>query len=49
MRHLRLKLCAVVLLVFGLTEVQAQIMYVRETVGTQTVYTLNEIQKLSFS
>ena len=49
MRHKKLKLSAVLLLGLGLTGLQAQTMYVNESSGTQTAYTLSNIQKMSFS
>ena len=49
MRHKRLKFSAVLLLGLGLTGLQAQTMYVKESSGTQTAYTLSNIQKMSFS
>ena len=49
MKHKRLKLSAVLLLGLGLTGLQAQTMYVKESSGTQTAYTLSNIQKMSFS
>ena len=49
MRHKRLKLSAVLLLGLGLTGLQAQTMYVKESSGTQTAYALSNIQKMSFS
>ena len=49
MRHKRLKLSAVILLGLGLTGLQAQTMYVKKSSGTQTAYTLSNIQKMSFS
>ena len=49
MRKKRLKLSAVLLLGLGLTGLQAQTMYVKESGGTQTAYTLSNIQKMSFS
>jgi hypothetical protein len=49
MRHKRLKLGAVLLLGLGLTGLKAQTMYVKESSGTQTAYTLSNIQKMSFS
>jgi hypothetical protein len=49
MRHKKLKLSAVLLLGLGLTGLQAQTMYVKENSGTQTAYTLSNIQKMSFS
>jgi hypothetical protein len=39
----------VVLSVFGLTGLQAQTMYVKEMSRTQTAYSLNNIQKMTFS
>ena len=49
MRQKRLKLSAVLLLGLGLTGLQAQTMYVKESSGTETAYTLSTIQKMSFS
>lgn len=49
MRHKKLKLSILLLLGLGLTGLQAQTMYVKERSGTQTAYTLSNIQKLSFS
>jgi hypothetical protein len=49
MKYKRLKLSAVLLLGLGLTSLQAQTMYVKESSGTQTAYTLSNIQKMSFS
>lgn len=49
MKHKKLKLSAILLLGFGLTGLQAQTMYVRQTIGTQTAYTLSNIKKMSFS
>lgn len=43
-----MKLCAVLLLVLGLTGLQAQTMYVREISGIQTAYVLTNISKMSF-
>lgn len=49
MKYKRLQLSALLLLGFGLTGLQAQTMYVKESSGTQTAYTLSNIQKMSFS
>ena len=49
MKHKRLKLSALLFLGLGLTGLQAQTMYVKESSGTQTAYTLSNIQKMSFS
>lgn len=49
MRNKKLKLIVVLLLGFGLTGLQAQIMYVKESNGTQTAYDLSNIQKVTFS
>lgn len=49
MKNKRLILSVVFLLGIGLTGLQAQTMYVMETGGEQTSYTLNNIQKLTFS
>jgi hypothetical protein len=43
------KLCTALLLGLWLTGLQAQTMYVNESSGTQTAYTLSNIQKMSFS
>lgn len=49
MRYKRLILSAVLLLGLGLTGLQAQTMYVKESSGTQTAYTLRSVQKMTFS
>ena len=49
MRHKKLKLRAVLLLGLGLSSIQAQTMYVKESNGTQTAYPLNSIRKMTFS
>ncbi|MDA3817748.1 MAG: T9SS type A sorting domain-containing protein [Prolixibacteraceae bacterium] len=49
MRHKRLKLSAVLLLGLGLISLQAQTIYVKESSGTQTAYTLSSVQKMTFS
>ncbi|MDA3866882.1 MAG: T9SS type A sorting domain-containing protein [Salinivirgaceae bacterium] len=49
MKYKKLKLSTVLLLGIGLTGLQSQTMYVKESSGTQTAYTLNNIQKMSFS
>ena len=49
MKHKKLKLSAVLLLGLGLTSIQAQTMYVKTKGGTQTSFTLNEIQKMTFA
>jgi hypothetical protein len=49
MRHKKLKLNAFIFLGLGLTGLQAQTMYVKESNGTPTAYSLNNIQKMSFS
>lgn len=49
MRHKRLKLSAVLMLVLGLTGLQAQTMYVKEKNSTQTAYALSNIRKMTFS
>ena len=49
MKHIKLKLCTVLLLGLGLTGLQAQTMYVRQTSGTQTAYSLSNIKKMGFS
>ncbi len=49
MQNKRLKLSAALLLGLGLTGLQAQTMYVKQSNGTQTDYALSNIQKMSFS
>lgn len=49
MRHKRLQLSAVLLLGIGLTGLQAQTMYMQESSGVQTAYTLSNMQKIIFS
>ncbi|MFZ4402254.1 MAG: T9SS type A sorting domain-containing protein [Bacteroidales bacterium] len=49
MRHKKLKLSVILLLGIGLTGLQAQTMYVRQTSGTQTAYSLSNIKKMNFS
>ena len=49
MRHKRLKFSAVLLLGLGLTGLKAQTMYVKENSGTQTPYTLSDVQTMTFS
>ncbi|SDD19390.1 T9SS type A sorting domain-containing protein [Williamwhitmania taraxaci] len=49
MRHKRLKLSAVLLLGLGLTGLQAQTMYVKQSNGTQTAYALSNVRKMTFS
>ena len=49
MRHKKLKLSVLLLLVFGLTGLQAQKMYVKEKSGIQSSYLLTDIKKMSFS
>jgi hypothetical protein len=49
MRHKKLKLSVLLLLVFGLTGLQAQQMYVKEKGGKQSSYLLTDIRKMSFS
>lgn len=41
MTHKKLKFSAVLLLGLGLTGLQAQTMYVKESSGTQTAYAVN--------
>jgi len=45
----RLKLSSLLLLVLGLTGLQAQTLYVKEKSGTQTTYTLSNVRKMTFS
>jgi len=49
MRHKGLKLTLFIIVGLGLSGLQAQTMYVKENVGTQTVYSLSNIGKISFS
>lgn len=49
MRHIKLLLSAILLLVVGLTYAQAQTMYVKESTGTQTAYALDNIRKMTFT
>ena len=49
MRHKGLNLIVIILFGLGLTELQAQSMYVQEVDGTQTAYSLSNITKISFS
>lgn len=49
MRQKRLKLSGILLLGLGLTDIQAQTMYVKESNGTQTAYSLNSVRKMTFS
>lgn len=49
MRYKKMKLSAVLLLGLGMASVKAQTMYVNENSGTQNVYTLSNVQKMTFS
>jgi hypothetical protein len=49
MRHKKLPFIALLILVLGLTSMQAQTMHVKESSGTQTAYTLSNVRKLTFS
>lgn len=49
MRNKRLKISAAIMLGLGLTGLQAQTMYVKQSTGTQTAYALSNIQKMIFS
>jgi hypothetical protein len=49
MRQKQLKLVSVFLFGLGLTGLQAQIMLVKESGGTQTAYDLSSIRKMTFS
>ena len=48
MRHKKLKLSTALLLGLGLTGLQAQTMYVKQSNGTQTDYSLSNIRKMTF-
>ncbi len=49
MRHKRLNLSAILVLGLGLTGLQAQTMYVKQSNGTQTAYALSNVRKMTFS
>lgn len=49
MKHKKLKLSVLLLMVLGLSGLHAQTMYVRQTSGTQTSYSLSNIKKMNFS
>lgn len=49
MRHKKLILSTLLLLGLGLSGLQAQNIFVKESNGTQTAYALNSIQKITFS
>jgi len=49
MEHKLFKLSTIILFSIGLSGLNAQTMYVKESNGTQTAYALNDIQKMSFS
>lgn len=49
MRNKKLKLIVILFVILGFKGLQAQTMDVNENSGTQTVYTLSNIQKMSFS
>jgi hypothetical protein len=49
MRYKKLKLSAILLLGIGLTGLQAQTLYVKESSGIQTPYSLSDVQKMTFS
>lgn len=49
MRHIRLQLSVVFLLGLGLTNIQAQTIYVKPTTGDQTQYSVSDIRRMTFS
>jgi hypothetical protein len=49
MRHKRLKLSVLILLVLGLSGLQAQRVYIGVKEGSQTAYFLSDIKKMSFT
>lgn len=49
MQHNRLKLGSILMLGLGLSSLQAQTMYVKQSGGTQTTYALDDILKMTFS
>ncbi len=49
MRHKKLQLSALLLLGLGLTGLQAQTMYVKQSSGTQTAYALSNVRKMTFA
>ncbi len=48
MKYKKLKLCALLVSGFGLTSVHAQTMYVKESGGNQTAFTLSNVRKMTF-
>lgn len=49
MKHIKSKLSVLLLLGLGLTDLQAQNLYVNESNGSQTAYTLSNVRKMTFS
>lgn len=49
MRYKQLQLSILLFLGVGLTGLQAQTMYVKQSNGTQTTYTLDNVRKMTFS
>lgn len=49
MKYKKLKLSAALFLGLGLTGLQAQTIYMKQTSGTQTTYALSNIKKMTFS
>lgn len=49
MQYKQLIISVVLLLETGLTALQAQTLYIRENNGTQTVYTLSTVKKMTFA
>jgi len=49
MKHKRLQLSALLLLGIGLTGLQAQTMYVKQSNDTQTAYALSNVRKMTFT
>ena len=49
MKHKQLKLIALLLLGLGLTGLQAQTMYVKQSNGTKTAYALSNVRKMTFT
>jgi hypothetical protein len=48
MRHKKLELSAILFVGLGLTGLQAQTLYVKESSGTQTAYLLSNVEKITF-
>ena len=49
MRHNRLQICVLILFGLGLTGIQAQTIYVKQSNGTQTAYAYSNLRKMTFA